>query len=421
MPVVVGVLVVPLDHEAVVGELQSPRSGGVAFQSNHIANSDGSLKQELSYDACCVKQVFTGNSRVKTVVEPIPIRSNREGRLRNPATQAAYTPGNEPALFLGRGYTGHEHLAWFGLVNMNARLYDAALGRFLSPDPYVQEPWMTQNYNRYTYAMNNPLVYIDQDGEFWWWIAAAYFIFFTDAGYQLQKYFSPVAIHIDIRWGTHEKGIGFNVGAGVPKLFGYSKYWEYGKTYFWKGYGDYRGWETRKGQETTIAWFYTKGKTEYQSGEFSQTVGYHKIGIPGVVGIDVYNDLWGDKGDRFRTSRVRANFFIFHAENVLFTGDPGLNGDDRKKEQIETSCFPFFGDNRGKGTYVTNPKNPYADPDRYRHGVLSLRIGPVAIGVDAEWIRYFFQNVFIHNITNSPYFRYVKEKKTSLYFQFGGW
>ena len=41
------------------------------------------------------------------------------GKLRNPATQVAYTPGTEPALFLGRGYTGHEHLTWFGLVNMN--------------------------------------------------------------------------------------------------------------------------------------------------------------------------------------------------------------------------------------------------------------------------------------------------------------
>ena len=106
----------------------------------HIANSDGSLKQELSYDAW--------------------------GRLRNPATQVAYTPGSEPALFIGRGYTGHEHLPWFGLVNMNARLYDPLLGRFLSPDPYVQAPNFTQNFNRYSYCLNNPLVYVDQDGEF---------------------------------------------------------------------------------------------------------------------------------------------------------------------------------------------------------------------------------------------------------------
>lgn len=105
----------------------------------HIANADGSLKQELSYDAW--------------------------GRLRNPSTQAVYAPGSEPALLLGRGYTGHEHLTWFGLINMNARLYDPALGRFLSPDPYVQAPDSTQNYNRYSYCVNNPLKYTDLTGE----------------------------------------------------------------------------------------------------------------------------------------------------------------------------------------------------------------------------------------------------------------
>ena len=101
------------------------------------------------------------------------MRYDAWGRLRNPATQVAYTSGTEPALFIGRGYTGHslprsiigEHLPWFGLVNMNARLYDAALGRFLSPDPYVQAPNFTQNFNRYSYCVNNPLIYIDPSGE----------------------------------------------------------------------------------------------------------------------------------------------------------------------------------------------------------------------------------------------------------------
>lgn len=57
------------------------------------------------------------------------------GSLRDPDTHDIYKPGKEPELFLGRGYTGHEHLTQFGLINMNARLYDPALGRFLSPDP----------------------------------------------------------------------------------------------------------------------------------------------------------------------------------------------------------------------------------------------------------------------------------------------
>jgi RHS repeat-associated protein len=53
---------------------------------------------------------------------------------------------------LDRGYTGHEHMAGFGLINMNGRLYDPYLQRFLSPDPYVQEPGNAQNYNRYSYC-----------------------------------------------------------------------------------------------------------------------------------------------------------------------------------------------------------------------------------------------------------------------------
>lgn len=74
---------------------------------------------------------------------------------------------------LGRGYTGHEHLTWFGLINMNARLYDPVLGRFLSPDPFVQMPDFTQNFNRYSYCLNNPLVYVDENGEFWHIVAGA--------------------------------------------------------------------------------------------------------------------------------------------------------------------------------------------------------------------------------------------------------
>lgn len=105
-----------------------------------VVTANGSLVQELSYDAW--------------------------GRLRDPDTHDIYKPGKEPELFLGRGYTGHEHLTQFGLINMNARLYDPALGRFLSPDPYVQMPDMPQNFNRYSYTINNPLLYKDSNGEF---------------------------------------------------------------------------------------------------------------------------------------------------------------------------------------------------------------------------------------------------------------
>jgi RHS repeat-associated protein len=54
----------------------------------------------------------------------------------------------------------------FGLINMNGRLYDPVLGRMLSPDPYVADGTYSQDFNRYSYARNNPLSYTDPSGEF---------------------------------------------------------------------------------------------------------------------------------------------------------------------------------------------------------------------------------------------------------------
>lgn len=71
-------------------------------------------------------------------------------------------------ILLDRGYTSHEHLLSVGLIHMNGRLYDPMLHRFLQPDNYVQDPFNTQNFNRYGYVLNNPLMYTDPSGEFIW-------------------------------------------------------------------------------------------------------------------------------------------------------------------------------------------------------------------------------------------------------------
>ena len=42
-----------------------------------------------------------------------------------------------------------------GMVNMQGRVYDPGLGRFLSPDPYMQAPFFSQSLNRYSYVFNN--------------------------------------------------------------------------------------------------------------------------------------------------------------------------------------------------------------------------------------------------------------------------
>jgi len=64
-----------------------------------------------------------------------------------------------------RGFTGHEHYPQFKIINMNGRLYDPVIARFFSPDIYIQNPRFTQAYNRYSYALNNPLKYVDRTGQ----------------------------------------------------------------------------------------------------------------------------------------------------------------------------------------------------------------------------------------------------------------
>ena len=122
----------------------SSDAGMYYFHNDHlgspwlITNASGNEVQRLNFDAW--------------------------GRRRDASNWSNYV--NLPTFKFDRGFTGHEHLDMFGLINMNARLYDPLLGRFLSPDPIVQAPEFTQSFNGYTYALNNPLAYTDPNGEF---------------------------------------------------------------------------------------------------------------------------------------------------------------------------------------------------------------------------------------------------------------
>jgi RHS repeat-associated protein len=84
------------------------------------------------------------------------------GRRRNPETWS-YDSIPTPTL-IDRGFTGQEHLDEFGLINMNGRMYDPYIGRFLSVDPIIQFPGNSQSFNGYGYCLNNPLIYTDPSG-----------------------------------------------------------------------------------------------------------------------------------------------------------------------------------------------------------------------------------------------------------------
>src|SRR5690606_35039793 len=76
----------------------------------HIIDRDGNIAEEKSFDAW--------------------------GRSRNPLNWENHPPVTSGNGF-DRGYTSHEHLPQFGIINMNGRLYDPVMGRMFSPDPYI--------------------------------------------------------------------------------------------------------------------------------------------------------------------------------------------------------------------------------------------------------------------------------------------
>ncbi len=102
-----------------------------------LTNSNGAVTEEYNFDAW--------------------------GRRRNPTDWTYNLASTTP--ILNRGFTFHEHIDEFALINMNGRVYDPVLGRFVQPDVMVQTPDNLQNFNRFNYAFNNPLKYTDPSGN----------------------------------------------------------------------------------------------------------------------------------------------------------------------------------------------------------------------------------------------------------------
>jgi RHS repeat-associated protein len=85
-------------------------------------------------------------------------------------TTRFYTPFGETRLggsngITDRGFTSHFHEDYIKLVYMQARWFDPAIGRFLSPDPIVPDPTNPQSLNRFSYVVNRPLVFWDPSGH----------------------------------------------------------------------------------------------------------------------------------------------------------------------------------------------------------------------------------------------------------------
>lgn len=63
-----------------------------------------------------------------------------------------------------RGFTFHEQLDAVGLTHMNGRVYDPALGQFLSVDPLIGNLADSQSVHPYAYVGHRPLSFTDPSG-----------------------------------------------------------------------------------------------------------------------------------------------------------------------------------------------------------------------------------------------------------------
>jgi RHS repeat-associated protein len=89
------------------------------------------------------------------------------GKRRN--TNGTDDPGDTLTSQTTRGYTGEEHVADVALINLNARMYDPQIGKFMGSDPLVASPYTSQGWNRFAYAGNNPLNATDPTGAYPVW------------------------------------------------------------------------------------------------------------------------------------------------------------------------------------------------------------------------------------------------------------
>lgn len=331
---------------------------------------------------------------------------------------------NADQLLFDRGYTGHEHIKGMRLINMNGRLYDPVTSSMLSPDNNIQTPDFTQNFNRYAYCLNNPLMYTDPSGNSFYEAALIFYLMYcTDLGYEYQKYSKALAIHFDLHLSTQQLGLGVDVSFGIPKKYGVSYRTNLGVSYYWRFYDDsYSGFEFRLGGEWCAASCIGYSGTTFYQSTGKQTTNSIILGTywcnfayenDYMFNIGKYVPFVpaADNGDRYRSAAARFRLAVFSVGVNLFTGDPGVDHEDRR-----TFKDP---DTEGRETYTISANGD--NPDEYRAGVFYVGVGPFRIGANSEQVRDFFQNKFAHDFLcrgDSPYFK-VLDRIGQTYFYFG--
>jgi RHS repeat-associated protein len=112
-----------------------------------------------------------------------------------------YRPYGERVSHASAGSNDGDNERWFagapqndvtGLTDLGHRFYDPVVGRFLSIDPVATSPADGSNFNRYSYANNNPYKFIDPHGEVVWIPIVVGVLWIGDKGFAAYEAYQDV-------------------------------------------------------------------------------------------------------------------------------------------------------------------------------------------------------------------------------------
>lgn len=286
----------------------------------------------------------------------------------NVLTKLEYTPFGEVIGDISdttRGFTDHEHLADSGLIHMNGRVYDPVIGRFLSPDPILQDPYNSQNYNRYSYVWNNPLSLVDPSGY--------QTVYFGGAG--MDGPYIPSQIQELEDAGLRNVQIGTTTAASPPignlfdaiDVFRVRDEWE-----------NYNGTDPNTGQPFSVPMEWSLEKAGVEGGVIASDAQFNLIGYSygSLIAAQTAN-YYADRGtfvtnlvlvgspisqefvDELRAHRNIGNIII---KNLDFHGDPlrpGMSDWEiiTNTPELGTQFVDHLRHDNGAGHFYYNPDN----------------------------------------------------------------
>ena len=323
----------------------------------------------------------------------------------------------------------------------NGRLYDPVIARVLSPDNYVQNPYNPQNYNRYSYCYNNPLVYVDPDGNNPMYLALGIFV----VGSMLDNVLNYKRYEHENIWAAAKAGArqGYNAYNQILSVTSVSVYED-------------DNWDVRVG--LSLVGIGATGGVSYKTGDwtFGTNVGLqsglnietntldwvpHAGGGIGYynpdlqIGATIGATAWGGQhsqanwlvrlrydewtatmtndyrisdGDRWRTAAAEIGYNDFAFGFNVYTTEHSRTYDNKWESRL-------WGPHReGLGAYTEGSRLQSPLYFGYR------QFGTIhRIGIDSPWIQDLTQNWKHRNMKQSAYFETDYYTPAKLYLHYG--